>query len=402
MTVNIHVLRVARRLALLLLACLAASKLPAQACPAESGAASNAGWAAYREGRMAAARERFARAAELCAHNLDALNGLGYVALRTGELRAADSLFRAALARNPGNGDAQTGLGLVSRRRGRGPVEASAGWSNDSDDNTTWWQTLGASAALADAVRAFASAGAMQASDPMRDANRLMAEGGLRFSTRRLRGNAAGGARRLSLGSSDRVEPSYRAGLGVELAPSAWVGASFAHHSFDETAQLIGSGIDIDALGGSFDIGVDRDFSAGVSGGLAWLTDGNERYAVSAIVTRTLARRFFIGAMARQMGYDLPGIGYFSPDRFRLAEGRAGWSYGSPRWTARLSGGLGVQQARAGASTQAEWHAEVRFGRGWGRGSVVEVFGGISNSLESSATGAFRHRTAGVRAEIGL
>ena len=85
---------------------------------------------------------------------------------------------------------------------------------------------------------------------------------------------------------------------------------------------------------------------------------------------------------------------------------RAGWTWRSTGWTARVSGGRGAQQAFRGAEAQVEWHGEGRFGRGWGPGGVdrniVEVFGGISNSLESSASGAFRHRTAGLRISIGL
>ena len=71
-----------------------------------------------------------------------------------------------------------------------------------------------------------------------------------------------------------------------------------------------------------------------------------------------------------------------------------------------MSGGLGAQQAFRGADAQAEWHGEARFGRGWGPGGVdrniIELFGGISSSLESSASGAFRYRTAGLRVSIGL
>jgi hypothetical protein len=190
------------------------------------------------------------------------------------------------------------------------------------------------------------------------------------------------------------------------MAPRSSITASFSHLPFDETAQLIGSGLDVDALEGSADIGIRRGLTLTAGGGGAWFSDGNDRYSIVAAATVALPRGLFAGAMARQMGYELRGTGYFSPDRFRVAEGRAGWAHRSTRWNARVSGGLGVQQAFRGAEVQAEWHGEARFGRGWGTAGVdrniVEIFGGISNSLESSASGAFRHRTAGLRVSIGL
>ena len=64
----------------------------------------------------------------------------------------------------------------------RPSTEVSANWSNDSDRNTNFWQTLGASAPLAPGVRLFGNVGALEASDPVRDASRVGGEAGLSWA----------------------------------------------------------------------------------------------------------------------------------------------------------------------------------------------------------------------------
>ena len=324
----------------------------------------------------------------------------------SGRFRAAVARYDSVMADHP---ERRAELALPrdrARAWSRPAAELSAGWNNDSDDNTSWWQNVGLSAPIGDRVRAFASAGAQQSSDPVRDADRLRAEGGLTATPGRATLTLAGGASRLSAAGFRRTEPTARAAVRYRLAPRSSLGASYSHQPFDETAQLIGSGIDIDAVEGSAEFGAGGGLALTAGGGGAWFSDGNDRYAVFGAATLTVAERFFVGATARQMGYGFRGTGYFSPDRFRIAEGRAGWTYRSPDWTVRVSGGLGAQQAFRGADAQAEWHGEARFGRGWGPGGVdrntIELFGGISSSLESSASGAFRYRTAGLRVSIGL
>jgi hypothetical protein len=81
---------------------------------------------------------------------------------------------------------------------------------------------------------------------------------------------------------------------------------------------------------------------------------------------------------------------------------RGGWVHDDLEWTARLAGGLGAQQAFRGAETQAEWHADASLGRTWGTGNKIELFGGVSNSLERTVTGAYRYRSAGLRITLGL
>ena len=324
----------------------------------------------------------------------------------SGRFRSAVARYDSVMADHP---ERRAELSLPrdrARAWSRPAAELSAGWNNDSDDNTSWWQSLGLSAPIGNRLRVFASAGAQQSSDPVRDADRLLAEGGITATPGRTTVTLAAGARRLTAAGFRRTEPTARAALRYRLAPRSSLSASYSHVPFDETAQLIGSGIDIDAVEGSVEVGAGGGLTLTAGGGGAWFSDGNDRYAVFAAATLTVAERFFVGALARQMGYEFRGTGYFSPDRFRIAEGRAGWSYRSPEWSVRVSGGLGAQQAFRGADAQAEWHGEARVGRGWGPGGVdrniIEIFGGISSSLESSASGAFRYRTAGLRVSVGL
>lgn len=353
-----------------------------------------------------------------------------------GDLAGAIAHYDSVLSEDPGNSDARAGLaeahfwqgrtGLASRelelaaradssneevRRVRAAVrharqpraETVFGWSNDSDHNTSWSQTLTVSAPVTDAARLFATGGAQQSSDPLRDASRVLGEAGVRIARGRVSVTAAGGARRLEPdGAVARTEATYRAGVGLRFAPRVSLAASFAHHPFDETAGLIGGGIDIDALEGSIEAGAAPGLVFNSGGGGAWFSDGNNRYSAFGAVTQSVARRFQVGAFVRQMGYRFRGTGYFSPDRFRLAEARTGWIYSGKAWTTRVSGGLGVQQPFRGAEAAAEWHAEARVRHDWPKGSAVELFGAITNSLESSATGAFRYRTAALKFELGL
>lgn len=99
---------------------LGASPASAQepACPAASGADAEAGWTAYREGDLDAARARFGAALERCPDDLYARTGLGYVELREGEDAEARRLFQAVVAARPDDVDALVGLGLLAWRVG--------------------------------------------------------------------------------------------------------------------------------------------------------------------------------------------------------------------------------------------------------------------------------------------
>jgi hypothetical protein len=117
---------------------------------------------------------------------------------------------------------------------------------------------------------------------------------------------------------------------------------------------------------------------------------------------QTIRRRFFAGLFGRMMGYDRVGTGYFSPERFTIAEAQAGYTLDQGLWGGRLSGGLGAQQIGERGAAQSEWHVEARLARRWGAGNRVEAFGLVTNSAVSSTSGAFRYRSAGLVVRLGL
>ena len=157
----------------------------------------------------------------------------------------------------------------------------------------------------------------------------------------------------------------------------------------------------MNSLDGSAEVRLRPGLQLSVGGGAAWLSDNNSRTSGLLALTQTLRRRFTVGLMGRRMGYDFKGTGYFSPDRFTVVEARGSYAFSNRLWSARVTAGLGLQQVTSTASSQSEWHFDARGGRTWGFGTV-EVFAGISNSLESSTTGAFRYRTAGILARFGI
>jgi hypothetical protein len=244
--------------------------------------------------------------------------------------------------------------------------------------------------------------GALETSDPFRDATRLSVEAGGSYGMGKFYATAALGLRTLSpeTGAS-RTEGTYRLSGGYRLG-SAGVGIGFAHYPFDETALLIERNLDVDALEVSGDATLSPGLTLGAGAGFAWLSDDNSRTSGILTLTRTIKRDFFVGVMARALGYDFKGLGYFSPDWFSVYEARAGYSRSGTLWTGRISGGLGVQQVGSGARVQSEWHLEGRVGRKWGLMNSLELFAGISNSAESSTTGAFEYRTAGMVVRLGL
>ena len=331
----------------------------------------------------------------------EALAGLGQVHLWQGKYSRSKVYTARALAADPESRTAQE-LDRTLRITARPQLEITLGWSNDSDDNTAWWQTAAASSRLSDQFRAFGSVGALEASDPFRDATRLSTEAGLTYGAGSLFATGAVGVRNLSPDSgSSRTAGTFRLSGGYRFG-SAGVGIGFAHYPFDETALLIERDLDVNALELSADATLAPGLNLGLGAGFASLSDDNSRASGIITLTKTLKRDFFVGVMARALGYDFRGIGYFSPDWFSVYEVRAGYTRSGPVWTGRISGGLGVQQITTDGKLQSEGHLEGRVGRKWGLMNSVEIFAGISNSAESSTTGAFEYRTAGLVVRIGL
>lgn len=399
---------------------------------ARYGKAQALSWA----GRMKEADSVYAALAESDRSDMNANAGRGQVAAWSGDYAKAAEYYQDVLARDPENVNALVGLAQVRQWQGRpaeaeplvakaiaiAPTDRSAveaqrsirairrpklnlelGWSHDSDKNTLWWQTVGASMLLTSGVRGFASAGVAEATDPLREGTRLSAEAGASIDQGNVNLTGALGVRSLSSdGFDSRTLGTWRAAASARVTQHAGVGISYSHYSFDETALLLGRDLDIDEVSVDGDIEPRPGLSIGAGLGKGWLSDDNQRSSAILAVTQRVARRFTVGLLGRALGYDDPGIGYFAPDRFLLGEGRGAFTYGVRRWEARISGGLGLQQIGKGSTAQSEWHAEVRGARRWSIDNEVALSAGISNSAESSTTGAFRYYTATLTVRLGL
>lgn len=368
--------------------------------------------------------------------DLEARLGQAQVSAWRGELKTAEEMYRAILAQNPRAIEAIIGLGNVYHWQGkegqalrqaraalavdsthrtaralartvmettRPALEATAAWSNDSDRNTSFWQTLGASAAIGGGVGVFGSVNALEASDPARDARRVGAEAGLSLSLGRVQLSGAAGARRLVPEvAPPRTEATYRGRLGYRPVAALGFNVGYSRSPFDEIAALIERALNLELLEAGVDARPFRGFSIFAAGSGLWLNDGNSRAGFVAGLSQKLDRHFTVGLFGRTLSYERRGVGYFSPDRFSVLEGTADYSLETGTWTGSLGGGLGAQQVGERGAAQSEWHIEGRLGRRWGIGNRVELFGLVTNSAVSSTSGAFRYRSAGLTVRLGL
>jgi len=363
-----------------------------------TGRAQNSVWRA----QPALAEARYLAALRIDPDNVDALVGLARLRHDQGRLRSASLEVSRALRLEPGSRAATT-LSREIRAAQRPQVDVGYTVSEDSDRNTNAARTLSTSFALADGLRGFLAGGSLAAGDPARDAGRTFGEGGLVAA----RGNAqltlATGARWLDPAAGlTRQRPTYRGSLSVRALPSLSAGVGFAHYPLDETAVLIGSGLEIDDLQASLDAGVGHGLSLSAGGGAARLTDGNRRGSALVALMHPVGGLGSAGALARVLSYERKGAGYFSPARFALAEARVTLARTRHAWTGRLNAGLGAQQIGIGASGQLAWRAAGDLQYGWAALDHVVASIGASNSAASSTTGAYRYLTAALSLRMGI
>jgi Flp pilus assembly protein TadD len=334
--------------------------------------------------------------------NAEALAGLGFVYHWQGREGAAEHMAREALAADSSSESAQE-LARAVRGAVRAATELAAGWSHDTDHNTDFWQTLTATAPAAAGLRLLGSAAVLEASDPARNATRFGAEAGLIWSVGDIQLTGAGGARRLiPETAAARTAGTYRGRLSWRPVPRFGASAGYARAPFDEIASLMERDLNLESLEAGLDFRPVRGLSLSASGGRAWLNDRNHRTQAETRATVRVGSGLSIGAYGRTMAYQRVGQGYFSPDRFHLLEGLAGYELESAQWSGRLGGGLGVQQIGRRGADQTEWHVDLSAGRRWGSGNRVDLFGSVTNNAASSTTGAFRYGTAGVSVRIGM
>jgi tetratricopeptide (TPR) repeat protein len=362
------------------------------------GAAQVGAW----KGELDTAEHEYRRLLSRNDRDVEARVGLGYVYFWQGRLSSAGRQAAYALAIDSTDKSARE-LRQSIREANGSSLEASANWSDDSDDNTSFWQTLGASAPVTDRVRVFGSVNALETSDPLLDASRVGAEGGVTISAGRVQLTGAAGARRLTPElAPSRTAATYRGRISFRPIPRLGLSLGYSRQPFDETALLIEQAIDLESLDGGIDIRPTTGLTVFAGAGELWLSDGNSRSNFSAGVTQKIHQRFFGGLLGRTLSYERRGVGYFSPDRFSVLEGIAGYSHESRRWISGLSGGLGAQQVGSSGTAQTEWHIEGRLGSRWGTGNRLELFGLLTNSAVSSTTGAFRYGSMGVSARLSL
>jgi tetratricopeptide (TPR) repeat protein len=334
----------------------------------------------------------------------EALTGLGRLRLWRGRPSLALEAADAALAADPTDREARL-LRRDARNAIRPYLDLTLGWSDDSDENTSFWQVLGASVSLTDGLRVFGRVGLLEASDEIRDATRSLAEAGLTLARGEWSVTAAAGARTLDPDAADgdgRTAFTARGGVAWKVAAGASLGLAYSRYPFDETAFLIGRDVDVDEVEANADVTLAQGLVLGLGANQAWLSDDNHRQAYVAALTRDIAEGFWAGAYGRWLGYDETGIGYFSPDRYVVAEGRAGWNRTPAPWGWRLLAGLGAQWIGAEASAQSEWRLEARLIRQLGDASSIEAWAGYTNAAVSSTTGAYRFTTLGVVGRVGL
>ena len=354
------------------------------------------------QGDLPLAERRFQAALDRDSTAVDALVGQAYVYHRMGRERQARRRIDQALALQPKQRDALEAAAVFRAAR-RPDAEATLGWSHDSDRNTNWWQSLTISAPIAEGVRGFATGGVLEASDPTRQATRSMVEAGASYARGYGFYRGAIGVRQLSPdGPPSRTPLTGSLSARYRFAPALTAGATFAHFPFDETALLVGQDLDIDALDLNLRLTPGHALSVEALLGSAWFSDGNTRRNGIVVLTKRLPHGFNVGALGRIMGYDRKGIGYFSPDRFTLFEGRGGYYYEKKRWDASLSGGLGAQRIGGGGSSQVAWHLDGRLARHWAAANEIALTAGASNSAASSTTGAYRWYTVVLSAKLGL
>ena len=352
-------------------------------------------------GRYAAADSAYASILAADSNDVDALLGLARLRHDQGRQRSAAEQVSRVLSLDPESRDAAT-LERQIRAAQRPRVDLGSSMNQDSDRNVNWSRTLSASFAIADGVRGLLTGGSLAASDPTREATRNLGEVGI---------DAARGAAELTLATGGRwLDPAggpthylstYRSSLAVRAFSRLSAGVGFAHAPLDESALLIGSGIVMDDLEGNLDAALGHGLTASAGAGATKLSDGNRRASGLLALMHPLGQRGSVGLLGRVMTYEQRGVGYFSPDRFALAEARTSLVRSHRAWTGRLDAGLGAQQIGMGAASQLAWRAAGELQFGWATIDRVVASIGASNSAASSTTGAYRYLTASLALRLG-
>ena len=274
--------------------------------------------------------------------------------------------------------------------------------SGDSDHSTSWWQTVSTSMNVERSARGFMTLRLVQAYDPSRRSAARSVEAGASFAQAGLALTGSLGASVLRPTSGEeRSTLTGRAIVSGALGTRTRARVEYAHFPFDETARLIDTGLDVQLASADADIGLPLGITMSAGGSMLWLTDGNDRGAAFAALSRTTGP-VMVGAYARGLGWAERSPDYYSPDRFTVIEARTRLTARVKRWESQLGAGIGAQQVDPSAATQTEWHIEARLARAWSDAGRIELFGGATNSAEVSYAGAYRSYNAGLSVLFSL
>lgn len=331
-----------------------------------------------------------------------ALAGLASVRMWQGQPRAAVRLLKRALKKDSANVEMKASLATAEAAAAL-HTNVEVDWSEDSDGDRNEW-TLGTQPLpLTDRLTATTTVGLLNASDPVRNANRKLGEFSLAATGDAFRATAAIGARTLdpdTPGVPDRAVFTARLSGTLQVSSKASVTVSAARFPFDEIASLLARHIDLTSVDANSDITVWPHGSMGLGVGTLGFSDGNRRMTYTLRLSERLPNKPWFGILTREMGFAETIPGYFSPRHFQLYEAQGGWDHDTDKWTTSIGGGVGTQDVDTGKPWQLEYHFEGKFGRRWKSGSSVALTGGVSTSAAASAVGAFHYSTLGIVSTI--
>ena len=336
--------------------------------------------------------------------DLTALVALGTLRLWQGRLRTAAQIADRAAQRDSGNAEVRALLESI-RIQGATKLETAAFWSEDSERNLNRWQTAAWRRTLGDGIRLGASAGFLEATDPLRRATRGMAEASVGLTIPRGNVTAAVGTRQITpaqiAGTPTRAARQVltaRGSVALRVGSTLTVTAAGARWPFDEIASI--TPLELDITQGDLTADWRPLPTVNVSGttGQFDYSDGNRRANWGLRAGIRVTPSLTLGGFATGFAFQRPDRpdrrnGYFSPARFASAEATAAWGREGTRWSAGFSGGLGAQRVET-ATVQSQWHADARIARRVGAHWQLEAFAGKSTSAAASAVGAYAYATA--------
>lgn len=149
------------------------------------------------------------------------------------------------------------------------------------------------------------------------------------------------------------------------------VSGGWSRTALDATAVLAQRGVRVDASEVEVRWTPGPRWTVEGSGGRALFrgVEENERLSGTLAVARRVAREWTVGVSGRAFGFDRQlQEGYFSPERFQLAEGTTRWLRDVERWGLQAEGGVGAQRIGEGDPTLAvRLSSRVGFRPGAGR-----------------------------------